>query len=163
VRAATCSVESDPRIDAVGKLRLVFVALDPEKERAEQEREQHPGLGEADFIHPGGLEGEHDRDAGADEHERVEGADRLAQVHVVRLRPDGGTEPEHDVAAEQRGEEHDLRGEEEPHDQLALREGQARLILQRHVAMVAVAVVVAMVVAVRNGDGGGVHRRCLLG
>ena len=76
------------------------------------------------------FEGQHDRHAGANQHERVEGADRLAQVHLVRPRPGQGTEAQHDVRADQAGEEHDLGREEQPHDQLAVGERQAGLVLE---------------------------------
>ena len=82
---------------------------------------------------------------------------------MVWLRPDRGTEPEHDVAAEQRGEKHDLRRQEQPHDQLALREGQAGLVLEHDVPVATPVVVmpmgIAIVVAMGNRVGGGVHGR----
>ena len=82
---------------------------------------------------------------------------------MVGLRPDGGTEPEHDVAAEESGEEHDLGREEQPHDELSLREGQPRLILEHDVTVATPVVVVpmgiAIVVAVGDRRGGGIHGR----
>ena len=145
-----------PGIDAVRELRLVFVGLHAEEERAEDEREHHPELGEARLVGLRGLERQDDRHARTDQDEGVEGADRLGEMHVVRLRPDGRTEAEHDVAAEQRREKHDLRREEKPHDQLALRERQAGLVLQRDVAVV-IAVRIVVAVVVRQGERMGVH------
>ena len=133
-------------INTVRKLRRILVALHAKEERAEQKREQHPDLGQAGLVDPGGLERQHDRDTRADEDKRVEGTDRLGKMHMMGLRPHRGTEAKHDVAPQQRCEKHDLRGEKEPHDQFAARQRQARLVLQRDVAVVVVvATVMAMV------------------
>jgi len=77
-------------------------------------------------------------------------------VDVVRLGPGGRAEAEHHVAAEERGEEHDLRRQEQPHDQLAAGERQAGLVLERDVTVV-VAMTGMTVVGRRDGGGVGVH------
>ena len=153
-------------INAVGELGGVFVAFYPEKKSAQQQRQEHPVLCEAGLVDPRGLQGEHDRDARADQHKRIESANRLAQVDVVRLGPDWGTEAEHHVTPEQRREEHDLRRQEKPHDELATGEWQAGLVLQRDVAVTVVAMVamvaMASIASMTVADGGsrGVHDRC---
>ena len=151
------------RVDAVRELRRVFVALDAQKQAAEEERGEHPILRHRHLIGLRRFEGENDRHARADEDERIESADRFTQVDMVGLRPDGGTEPEHDVAAEESGEKHDLGREEQPHDELSLREGQPRLVLEDDMPLTTPVVVVpmgiAIVVAMRNRRGGGIHGR----
>ena len=74
---------------------------------------------------------------------------------MVGLWPDRSPEPQHDITTEQRGKKHDLRRQEQPHDELAAGEWQAGLILEVDMAMVAVVmavtVTVIVVVAMRNG------------
>jgi hypothetical protein len=58
-------------------------------------------------------------------------------VDVVRQRPGAfrGAEAEHDVRADQAGEKHDFRRQEQPQAELAVGNRQAALILQLDVSM----------------------------
>src|SRR5712672_1042934 len=51
-------------------------------------------------------------------------------MHIVRRRPGHGSKSEHNVCADQSGEEHDLRRKKQPQTGLAVGNWQRRLILK---------------------------------
>ena len=71
-------------------------------------------------------------------------------MHFVRNRPGRSPEPQHDVGADQAGEEHDFRREEQPDDRLAVGNRQPWMVLQWHVGAVG-AIPMTVIAAVRGG------------
>ena len=70
----------------MGKFLLVLIHLDAEKYATQQKREQDVTLRFSRLVRLGGFQREHDGDAGADQHECIERANRLTEMHVVRRR-----------------------------------------------------------------------------
>jgi hypothetical protein len=132
------------RVDAVRELRLVFVALHAKEDASQDEGSEEPQLGGLAAIVRGGLVRKHDRQAGANQYEGIEGPDPLDQVHVLRMRPavGGGAIPKHDVRADEGGEEHDFGREEEPEAELAVGNRQRRLVLELDMPVAVLAFVV---------------------
>src|SRR5205807_1079285 len=96
-------------IKPMGELLRIFVALHSQEHAAQQKSKQDVALGFTRMVQLRGLEREHDRNARANQDKGVESANWLAQMDVVGRRPGNGTEPKHDVRADQPGEKHDLR------------------------------------------------------
>ena len=106
-----------PRQRALVEVGRVLDRLDPEEPEREQDGEREADHGSATLIGAGEVDGERDREAGSDQHDRVHRARGEVQVAAALRERQGELEAIHGVAGKQTGEEEDLGGEEEPHPQ----------------------------------------------
>src|SRR6266852_4768241 len=113
-------VAVDAIIDVAGKnlvveLGLVFDRLDDQEDAAQDQGYGNEADRLTDIPLAQGRVGQHDGQAAANEHKRVQSADPFNEVDLVwlgpRLRFRRRSIPQNDVNADQRGEKHDLRHE----------------------------------------------------